>query len=228
MIIKDQKKEIALVLEVDRSIKLIIKGLAEIQKIDSINEFYEPIFIYLSSGFERLFKTILCMNHIYIKKEYPKTNELWTNKNGHDIEQLKQKVENICDLQNEKKNEVLINKILKILSKYGQHARYFDLDVILGRVQDFDCKKEFEEIENIVLKDHLGEKAFYESLSDNNYLDKMYSRSNTLIISKIELLLRDISKQFMNGSFSDQSKNHVCAIMHFLKLDDNQIGKTIY
>ena len=158
-------------------------------------------------------------------------------KNGHDIEFLKSKVEKICipisrpfakmDYEVITQDDV-INQICKILSEYGIRGRYFNLDAILGTEQAFNAKKEWERIETKVLKDFYGEKKFYKIFAKPQKLEEIYQKSNELIVSKLELFLRAITRQFVFGNFSKDSKVFWFQIEAFSEIEDNHIGKTDY
>ena len=79
----------SLVFEISTSIKFLKSGLGEVQKITASNDFYHPALQFLSSGLERLFKAILCLNFKEKYNRLPSYKELLKNKNGHDIEYLK-------------------------------------------------------------------------------------------------------------------------------------------
>jgi len=180
-------KNIAIIIEVDNAIKYLQNGLAEVQRISAANDFYDPLLIYLSGGFERLFKSMLCLNFKEKNNRFPVSNEIWNNRNGHDIKFLKEKVEEICipidrpfakdDFKIITENPT-VNEICDILSAYGNRVRYFNLDVILGKEQGFDAKAKWEVIETSVLKEFYGEKKFYEMLEKHKHLDEIYKKSN--------------------------------------------------
>src|SRR5660397_93032 len=96
MAINETYRNIAVIIEIDNSIKFLRNGLAEIQKISAANDFYDPPLMYLSGGLERLFKTMLCLNFKEKNGRLPNYTELMEGKNGHDIEFLKNKIEKIC------------------------------------------------------------------------------------------------------------------------------------
>ena len=230
-------RNIAVVIEIENSIKYLRNGLAEIQKITAANDFYDPPLIYLSGGLERLFKSMLCLNFKENTGRLPKTNEIWNNRNGHDITFLKEKIEKICipidrpfakvDYKIITENTT-INEICKVLSAYGSKARYFNLDAILGKEQEFDAKNKWEKIETSVLKEYYGEKKFYKMLEQPKLLDNIYKKSSELLVSKIELFLRAITRQFIFGNFSGDSKTYLFQIESFTDIEDKQIGKTDY
>ncbi len=226
-------RNIAVVIEIENSMKYLKNGLAEVQKISPANTFYDPLLIYLSGGLERLFKSILCLNYQERKGRFPNYKELMEGENGHDIEFLKRKVEQICihspNSLAQKDYDIItrnsfIDTLCKILSEYGKKARYFNLDVILGKEQEYNSQAEWERIETLVLKEFHGEKEFYRLLE----LNSSYDKSNELLVSKIELYIRAITRQFIFGDFSSNSKNFISEIRCFTSIEDDQIGKTDY
>jgi len=180
-------RKISIVFELERSIKYLRLGLAEVQKIAPLNDFYDPVFIFLSGGLERLFKTMLCLNFLEIQARLPQRNEIWTNSTGHDILFLKSKVEKICidtehslsslDLQMII-NDDFINKVSRTLSEFGKRSRYFDLDAILGVSQDFDSKNAWEKLEQEISIEIFGEEQYALLSQDHNKLEEIYSNSN--------------------------------------------------
>ena len=230
-------KNIAIAIEIENSIKYLRNGLAEIQKITAANDFYDPPLIYLSGGLERLFKSMLCLNFKEINGRFPKTNEIWSNRNGHNIIFLKKKIEKICIpvdipfVRNDYKiitEDETINEICIILSAYASRARYFNLDAILGKEQEFDAKNEWENIETSVLIKHYGENEYYKMAEKPELLDHIYAKSSELLVSKIELFLRAITRQFIFGNFYSDSNAYLFQIESFTDIKDYQIGKTDY
>ena len=237
MAINETYRNIAVVIEIENSIKFLRNGLAEIQKISAANDFYDPPLMFLSGGLERLFKAMLCLNFKEKNGRLPNYKELMEGKNGHDIEFLKNKIEKICipisrpfaqmDYEIITEDEV-INSICESLSEYGKKARYFNLDAILGTEQEFDAKKEWEEIESTILKEYYGKRKFFKILGTIGKLGGVYKKSNELLVSRIELFLRAITRQFIFGNFSSESNTFIFQIESFSGIVDNQIGKTDY
>ena len=230
-------RKISVVLELDRAVKYLRLGLIEVQKITPVNDFYDPVFIFLSGGLERLFKTMLCLNHLEKQGRLPNPNEIWKNNNGHDLLFLKSKVENICvDLKRPFANkdydiilnDEFINKICKTLSEFGKRSRYFDLDSILGVEQQFDSKKNWEKLETEISIGIYGKKKFYKLLSDPEQLDRVFSDSNKEIIIRLERFLRALTRQFLFGDFSKESKTFIFQIKDFTHIEDEQLGLTDY
>ena len=230
-------RNISVISEIERAIKYLRLGLAEIQIISSVNDFYDPVFIYLSSGLERLFKTMLCLSFKEKNDRLPKTNEIWNNRNGHDIEFLKKEVEKICvpisrplaqmDYELITNND-FINSICKVLSEFGKGSRYFNLDAILGVEQIFDSAKAWENIETKISEEINGEKKFYELLSKPKGIDKIYTDLNQELVIKLELFFRALTRQFIYGNFYSYSKEFWFQLDDFCGIDDKQLGKTDY
>ena len=230
-------RDISLVFEVGNSIKFIRRGLGEMQKITGANDFYHPALQFLSSGLERLFKTMLCLNFKEKHNRLPSYKELLKGKNGHDIEYLKSEVEKICipvtrpfasmDYDIITKDQI-INIICKILSEYGQKSRYFNLDVVLGKEQKFDAISAWGKIEDKMLIEYMGEKKFHKTLKNPKLLDSLFEKSNELIVSRLELFLRAITRQFIFGDFSKDSKTFLFDIESFSGIDDEEIGMNDY
>jgi hypothetical protein len=138
-VIQQRYENMIAVVELDNVVNLLKTGLGEIQKITANNDFYEPIFMFLSQGLERLFKIILCLSFKEKNNRFPYFNEIWRNKNGHDLCNLKKEIEKICipveipfaamdyDIITKDK---FINDVCSILSEYGQKGRYFNLDIL--------------------------------------------------------------------------------------------------
>ena len=230
-------RKISIVLELERAIKYLRLGLAEIQKITPANDFYDPVFIYLSGGLERLFKTMLCLNHFETQGVLPNPNEIWQNKNGHDLLFLKSKVGKFCvdikrpfasqDLGIIVNNE-FINKICKTLSEFGSRSRYFNLDAILGVEQEFDSKKNWEKLEIEISVEIYGKEKFYQLHTEPKQLVKIYAESNKEIVIRLEKFFRALTRQFIFGNFYKDSKTFVFQIEDFTDIKDNQLGLTNY
>lgn len=200
---KEISRNVALIFEVENSIKMLRSGLSEIQKLYPGNDFYDPILIYLSSGLERLFKSMICLNFKEINGRLPNYNELIGKNNGHDIEYLKKRVESFCVPINRPfaamDYEVLTqdefaNNVCKILSAYGQKARYFNLDAVLGREQELDAKNEWQTLAASLAEEHYGFDRYWEMIVDGTQIEQLRMKSNELIITRLEVFFRAICR----------------------------------
>jgi hypothetical protein len=233
----ERYRKVALHMEVQNAMKYLRSGLAEIQNISAKNDFYDPLLIYLSGGLERLFKTMICLNFQEKNGRLPNYRELLDGNNGHDIVYLKTKVESFSvpversfaemdyDLIT---NDATINSICVLLREYGIKARYFNLDIVLGTDQDLDSRSEWEKIETSILKEYYGEAKFFELIITQDGLTEVYLKAHELLVSKIELFLRAITRQFIFGQFSSKSKEFMIEVGVFSDIPDEHIGTTDY
>lgn len=236
--LNNAQRNIALVLEVERAIKYLKLGLAELQKINAANDFYDPVFIYLSGGLERLFKTFLCLNYRLENGCLPNDFKLlWGQHQGHNINYLKTEFEKKCEPIERlfgandwsvMTEDVVINRICSALSGYGQRARYFNLDIILGNQQHFDSKKEWELIETFVLKNHYGKAEYLKRTVNAEFLEESYKTCSRELTAKLELFFRAITRQFLFGKIKDEASRYIFSFSYFSQMDDNQIGQTNY
>ena len=188
-----------IIFEVERSFKYFRRGLAEVQGISGRTSFYDPVLLFLASGFERLFKAMLCLNYKERKGMLPEPGELWNLKKGHDILDLKSKVELVClpidrpygqsDYELITKDEI-INLICELLGEFAQGSRYFNLDAVLGRKQRYNSERAWESLETTLMKASLGEVEYYKKLGNPKMLDELYSLSNRGIVIYLEKILK--------------------------------------
>lgn len=236
-VLENRLKAVSLTFEVQNTFKYIRRGLGEVQRISEKNAFYEAPLLFLSTGFERLFKVMICMNYREANGRYPTHKELLQGNNGHDIFHLKRRVEKFCvpldypfaidDYTVITENET-IDFIFSVLGEFGKRARYFNLDIVVGNANRFDARKEWEKIETILMISHYGKEKFYEMVVKPEYLSEMYQKSNELIIKELEQFLRAIARQFRLGSFSKESRIYAFQTMEFSDINDDQLGKTDY
>ena len=171
--------------------------------------------MYLSSGLERLFKSMICLNFKEINGRLPNRDELLNKHNGHDIEYFKNKVESFCipidrpfaamDYDVITKDE-FINDVCKILSAYGRKARYFNLDAVLGKEQELDAKNEWQGLVASLAEEYYGFDKYWEMLLDGKQIDQLRNKESELVVSRLELFFRAICRQFIFGKFSSESQ----------------------
>lgn len=232
----DTLKNISIILEVETAIKLIENGLFEINRISGANDFYHPTFMYLANGIERLLKAMICMEFKERNSRYPNYEEAIGSKkpsDGHNLTLLIKKTAKFCNHRITIEDSRLLNSdeeielILSVLSEYGQKARYFNFDIIMGKNPSYDPNAEWSKLETELMKSR-NEKYFWECIKDSKRLDELYDQINNIITSKIELFVRALVRQFMFGNFSMESKTLVFQINPFLKIEDENIGNEKY
>ncbi|KAA6330972.1 hypothetical protein EZS27_020377 [termite gut metagenome] len=230
--LKTRFQAISAIVEMEKVMKFLKTGLFAIQTISPANNFYDPVFMFLSSDLERLFKIMFCLNFKDNNGCFPKQNEIWKNKNGHDLLSLKTKIEQVCipidrpfasmdyDIITQ---DDFIKNVCIVLSEYGQYGRYFNLDLILGKEQMFNPQDEWEKLETQIGKEIYGEQEFYR-LMESNQLDNIYRDLNEEIIIRLEMFFRALTRQFIFGKFSQNWYN----VYFFSDINDEQLGKTNY
>lgn len=214
-------------------------GLKELQKIDGGNDFYHPLMMTLASGVERLMKVIICFHILDSSGKFPSSYP-WEGKkrNGHDLILLLDHITSNCftdeyltripiakqDIEFLRTDKHVI-ELVRILSAFGQSARYYNLDVIKGQKYNDSPKDEWQKMESFILK----EKPDWQSLTDGDLnLDETYKHINREIIIRLEKFIRALSRLFTIGGLGQKAKQYSSAVFTFVQLADDELGKTEY
>jgi len=235
---KDIQKKFAIINEVETSINLLYYGLREIQQINGANDFYHVAFLLLSSGFERLMKTIICFHHIKIHKEYPKKNIFPKGRKGHDLMLLLNLITTACfkkeylkrpaakeDLEYLKNDEQL-HRFVKILSDFGQSARYHNLDVIIeNESTTVSPEEQWQRMELEILKDI---KDWDQKIMNPESMNKIFDNIIETIVIQFEKFARALCRLFTMGDLGEEASKNIGFITHFLFLSDSDLGNTVY
>jgi hypothetical protein len=231
----DTVKNIALIEELETSIRLIKLGLGEYQNLDLVNDFYYLPFQLISSGFERFMKCHICLGHIEKQNVFP-NSELFRNKLKHDLLKLKNNIVenyfqtgNAIALKDDLKyisEDIDLKKLISLLSEFGKFARYHNLNVVTGEANPgIDVKSEWEEFEtSILLKNKDLIKQFENFERQKEVLDTI---TRTIII-KLERFARALARQFTLGKLSKLAQQYSSIVYPFLMLNDDQLGITDY
>ncbi|OEK09040.1 hypothetical protein A8C32_14215 [Flavivirga aquatica] len=224
--------------ELTTSFKLIKLGFGEFQNLDSINDFYHLPFQLLSSGLERLMKCFICLGYYEIHKEYPDSKYLKKcgGRNGHDLNELKNNIltnyfENrkIPALKIDEKflrEDSDLKELIYLLSEFGKYARYHNLDIITSASKpSIDVKRLWEKYETDIV---LADTNLLEKLSDFEYEKEVHSYVTQFIISKLEIFVRAISRQFTIGQLGEKAQQFSPVYYDFILLKDDKIGTIDY
>jgi len=220
--------------ELRTSCRLIKLGLGELQCISMTEDFYHLPFQLLGSGLERLMKCYICLVYEAKEGKFP-TSEYLSKDLGHDLSKLKQeiynnyfKTNNIPALKKDidfLDNTPLLDKVLRVLAKFGMFARYYNLDIITGKTKTvFNPDAEWEDLEKDILKTIPGFQ--YERLLERG--DEYYQKINMEIVKIIEKFTRAISRQFTLGQHGDKLKQLSVTYSYFRNLKDCELGQEDY
>lgn len=231
----DINKSIALDQELYNAVRLIWAGLGQLQSLDRVNDFYHLPILSLASGFERLMKVILCFRTHEITGKYPTPAHI---PKSHDLELLLNKIKSECNLESCRGNLSIIwndlafaesnesTSFLKILSDFGQWARYHDLDVVLEKVTGSENPERlWEALEASAIKDREDLMAEIKaSPSTNRHIEE----ANKIVVSRLERFARALAYLFVKDCIGMEAKRHSSYVDWFFKLSDEQLGKTNY
>lgn len=230
-------QKMALMQELELSIKLIKLGLCELRKIDSVHDFYHLPSLLLSSGFERLMKCMICFKYLNDTDKFPNYEELLKgiSGGGHSLVDLKKRVILDCiskdtayNREATKKDYIYISEdseldeIIYILSEFGNRARYHNLNIVLQREhKSTDYESLWNSYEIKVIK-AMG--ALSELTKPGEHINELYKEITKNISIKLELFARALTRQFTLGDLGKEAGRHVGIIGPFLYLTDEQIG----
>ncbi len=232
------EQDFALGEEIRTAIELIRTGIRELQRVDAENDFYHSLILSLASGFERLMKTIICLQNYRLNGSYSGKHNLFSGKQGHDLVELLKEITTDCFDQSHLtvpaakedlaylQKDIRLSRLVKILSEFGQAARYHNLDIVRGRTPTTRSTREmWEELEMTILTDH---DDWADKLHANPGLDKVHKRINIDIQSRLERFARALARLFTIGGLGDKAKQHTGTIKPFLCLRDDELGKRKY
>ncbi len=232
------EQKVSLVVEVQTAIRLIEAGLREVQRIDGAYDFFHLLMLSLGGGFERLMKSIICLQVLGQTGSFPKNGTAWRGKRGHNLENLLQKITEECFNESylQKvpaarqdidflRGDVRLTKIVCILSRFGQAARYHELDVILGKAPRTDSpEQEWSKLELGILLEY----SDWAKMLQDDKVDKAYKLITSEIVRWIELFARALCRLFTIGGLGDLAKQQTGTIAPFLFLNDDQLGTRRY
>ena len=120
-------RKFCLLIEVDTSIKLLKKGMGDLQNISGKNDFYHAPILMLSSGYERLIKCLLCLalmdDNMNFKEQPFETSE----RKGHNLDYLLDRLLSICKQKNYSSKFPAAKKDIDFLSKDGYLRKIISL-----------------------------------------------------------------------------------------------------
>ncbi len=209
--------------EVRLSIRLLQLGIRELQQISMANDFYFSAFRLLADGFERFLKCILCYQTYDNENNFPDFKKL--KGFGHNLKEKKNKVLDCIDTSKLRdnsgdyeymKNDADLNKLLELLSKFGDKSRYYNLDLVTNREPKPDnIEQLWQQYElSLISLDRI------KGTSD----ESIYKDINTQIIFRLEKFARALSRLFSFGCLGTEAKKVTGYLTSYLFLTDDKLG----
>ncbi len=213
--------------------KLIKYGLRELQNKNTYNDFIHLPILLLANGFERLLKTIVCYKDYNQHGAFPRISEI----KGHNIQPFLDKVTSGCfapkyleipaarDDLRFLREDTLLKSIIKILSDFGGHDRYYNLDIVIGKRTDSESPEDEwgKKLESEILKIH---PSWAKELSKPNN-DVLLKIANELVVI-FERFARALGRLFTLGELSHEANVNSTYLMDFITLSDSELGNIIY
>ncbi len=232
-------RHIALLAEVETSVKLIKYGLKEIQNLSGANVFYYIPLFMLANGFERFMKSILCLNYYENNKTFPSRSIFKNGSTGHNLKILLNQILDECFddnyqsgipaanidfnfIQTNSKIKILLN----ILSDFAETDRYYNLNVVLGCVKHSkNPEVEFEKLKLFIIDQNpIIKKLISDQIKAKEGYELLYKN----LIIYIERFMRALSRLFTLGNLGSEAKSCSVYLNHFLFLTDNKLGCSDY
>jgi hypothetical protein len=226
------KKEIAIINELDSSIKLIELGFGELQNLDKNESYYFLPFQLLSQGFERFMKCYICFGYLNQNGEFPPPNYL-KKQLGHDLLNLLNEIwTKYFDF---KDHPILINdfevltnnkelrELLYILSEFGKQARYHNFDIITGSKSDLDSDPEshWRSFEFRLITEKTGT---LEKILDAELSYEVHGEIVQHIIVIFEKFMSSLSRQFLHDCIGEKAKQYSSPVFDFALMNENKFG----
>ena len=233
---KNQKKLkfFCLLEELELSRDLIKSSFGHLQEIDMSNSFYHLPHQLMASGLERFMKCYILLVYDGQHGSYP--DNAYVRRLSHNLQKLLKLVctdfyggtERPC-VQRELDfitTDPVLQECIRILSLFGQKARYYNLDVVSGVTNPpIDPRDEWTALESDV-EDATPFLENQEALH-RDYYPRVHSR----LIAKMERLVRAVAMQFTIGGHIDRNGtiSQLSGVYtEFRNIRDEELGTTDY
>ena len=231
---QQRTKFLCLLDELELSRDLIKSGFGHLQEIDIGNTFYHLPHQLMASGLERFLKCYILLAYAGRSGSYPDSTYMKRLRN--DLQKL---LTLICTdfyggterpwVQRELNfitSDRVLQECIRILSLFGQKGRYYNLDVVSGVMNPpIDPKAEWATLESDV-------EDITPFLQDQEMLHQdYYPRVHSLLIAKMERLVRAMAMQFTLGGHVDKNgaiRQLSSVYTEFRNIRDNELGTTDY
>ncbi len=221
------------------AMRLLKTGLRELNCMDGSTDFFHLPILLLASGFERMMKTVICCHHLETKGHFPRRSVFPNGRRGHDLVLLLNHITRDCfsDAYLSRipaarsdiaflRGDPKLSAIVQILSDFGQSARYYNLNVVLGEQNPGPSPDdEWQKLEMEVLQE---DPSWTSRIGDPGEIDAIHRQINSALTVQCEKLARALARLFTIGGLGSQAKQISPHTHHFLFLMDDQLGKTDY
>ena len=221
------------------AMRLLKTGLRELNRMDGSTDFFHLPILLLASGFERMMKTVICCHHLETAGDYPKRAVFPKGRRGHDLVLLLNQITRHCFSDTylaripAAKTDITflrtdpkLSAIVRILSDFGQSARYYNLNVVLAeRDPGPSPDDEWQELEMEILQE---DPSWKRRIGDPQESDSIHRQINTALTIQCEKLARALARLFTIGGLGSQANQISGHTHHFLFLMDDQLGTTDY
>ncbi|WP_422102260.1 hypothetical protein [Vreelandella sp.] len=236
--ITELQRTLALDQELLNAVRLIKAGLGQLQSLDAGNDFYHLPLLTLASGFERFMKVTLCFRWIEVHGSFQTSKAFPSGRDGHDLKCLLEKIRTECFLEDyvnnipvakadvEYLNSTELLSFVSVLSDFGQAARYYNLDVLVGRnVKTKDPDSAWQRLETEIL---LARKDLMDEITNNPASNRIHIEINKEVISRLERFARALARLYTIGRVGVKAKRCLGYISYFLHLSDSELGTKKY
>lgn len=235
----------------DKSLKIVQRGIEEIDNIDIYNiQDYDFAFLCLAKGFENILKIMNCCKTYTEKETYPTQKDL--KKFGHNLTKL---LEEIIPYYKLKQNTVkkrgyqnytndiaylkkdkMLNKLIELLSEYNTNGRYFELDFVSNekifkqmnsQSRDIIDNNPLVKLNGIIYKMIADENPSLEEVGLVDDLKKPWLKVNKeKIIPPFKKLLGILLRQIGTGIYGEECKEFLTKEKYlYLKSAEYSVGE---
>ena len=214
--------------ELRDSVRLIQFGLGALQGTGGDNDFYHLPTLLLASGMERLMKVVLWLDNPR-PGAFPK---------AHRLAPLVEKVLERCftasyskkvpaaTTDREHLESPQTRKMLDLLGEFGDAARYYNLNVLLGRPHKTrDAQAVWHELRLEVAR---STPELWDKVGTKEWSDEFYADLVRPYVVVVERTVRALARLLTLGPLAETGKRWSPILQHFCGLKDQDLGTTAY
>lgn len=227
----DVQKNVALLEELRITVQILDEGLSSFKRLSMGKDHYYPVFLLLSNGFERLFKTTIVYHLIETEQKYPEAYPWRGGAKGHDLERLRDYIVENCFpgqfanpaiAEHESSflsSDPVFTRALNIISRFGVSLRYANLDRVAGKEFQDNPENLWSDFETDVLKKFDPK---FQRLLDVATADAAFEEMLGRIHDKLKYSVAAVSRLYTLGGLSPLAKQASPQLLDYYRfgLDD--------